>query len=185
MNAVAHVTMYHCMNCGTTDACIWATNKLVLVAMSNCLWWKLPVATMSALLTGICVHCRARQLLNNRFGSFLHTPVNWGMGFQYSYHMDECSGYLVKEWQQSSWITVLFSCWTEQFSLWRSLSAAFSSSVLQSLWWCTGWFIDLMESFTWVILHSTKMLEQISSYEMKVQLCVRFVFLKIYILLII
>jgi len=29
------------------------------------------------------------------------------------------------------------------------------------------------------------MLEQISSYEMKVQLCVKFVFLKIYILLII
>jgi hypothetical protein len=42
-----------------------------------------------------------------------------------------------------------------------------------------------MEPFTWVNLHSTKMFIQISAYEMKVKLCVKFVFLKIYILLII
>ena len=97
-------------------------------------------------------------------------------------YLDECSGYLVRMTAIVVDHCVVFLLnWTIQFMKELYLLP----SVVQSLWWCTGWFIDLMESFTWVILHSTKMLEQISSYEMKVQLCVKFVFLKIYILLII
>lgn len=79
---------------------IWATNKLVSVAMSNCLWWNsqlqlyLHYWQYFAFIAGLASFSITGLGLSFTFPFEVHE-------FQVCYHiyLDECSGYLIKEWQ--------------------------------------------------------------------------------------
>jgi hypothetical protein len=75
---IEELGLHHVRDNGITRVVMFCGHeKSRINFLSSCMHMEqLPVAAMSALLSVICFHYRACRLLNNRFGSFLHIPIN-------------------------------------------------------------------------------------------------------------